>query len=427
MKNELTIVALLLVAAFADPRSCLARGYGGARGGGGYSGSHEGSYSGNHYSGSHEGGYSNGSYSGSHQGSYNGANYSGSHEGGYSNGSYSGSRQGSYNGANYNGSHEGSYSGGSYSGSRQGTYNGANYNGSHEATYSGTREGGAAYGAAGYHGGAGYAAVGYRGVDGVAVRRRGAAHRRWFCRRGRRGRHTKPGRCERGAFHPARQRRLCRRARRRGQQFVQPSGHVRRGLVRRAPSAWQGAGWSAASPWTAAAWPALGATFGWGAGVQPIAYNYGTSVVYQGNQVYADGQPIATADEYYQQAADLAQAAPAPADGDADWMPLGTFGLVRKEESDPAYVIQLAVDKSGAVAGNYCDMLTDQNLPVHGAVDQQTQKLAWTVGDKTKVVGEVGLYNLTQNEAPALIHIGKDKTQQWLLVRLKQPDAPPVE
>ncbi len=69
-------------------------------------------------------------------------------------------------------------------------------------------------------------------------------------------------------------------------------------------------------------------------------------------------------------------------------------------------------------------MVADHNLPVHGAVDPQTQKLAWTVGNSTRVVGEVGLYNLTsQNEAPALIHIGPDKTQQWLLVRLKAPEA----
>ena len=37
-------------------------------------------------------------------------------------------------------------------------------------------------------------------------------------------------------------------------------------------------------------------------------------------------------------------------------------------------------------------------------------------------MGETGLYNLTQDESPALIHIGKDKTQQWTLVRLKQPE-----
>ena len=34
-----------------------------------------------------------------------------------------------------------------------------------------------------------------------------------------------------------------------------------------------------------------------------------------------------------------------------------------------------------------------------------------------------GLYNLTKDEAPCLIHFGKDKTEQWLLVRMQKPDA----
>ncbi len=33
---------------------------------------------------------------------------------------------------------------------------------------------------------------------------------------------------------------------------------------------------------------------------------------------------------------------------------------------------------------------------------------------------------MTQDQAPALIHTGKDKTQQWLLVRLKQPPDQPA-
>ena len=65
--------------------------------------------------------------------------------------------------------------------------------------------------------------------------------------------------------------------------------------------------------------------------------------------------------------------------------------------------------------------MTDTVKPVQGAVDKQTQRVAWTVGDNKTTVGEAGLYNLTQDEAPAVIHIGSDKVQQWLLVRLAQP------
>jgi hypothetical protein len=87
--------------------------------------------------------------------------------------------------------------------------------------------------------------------------------------------------------------------------------------------------------------------------------------------------------------------------------------------------MQLAVNKSGAVAGNYVDLVTDSIKPVQGAVDKQSQRVAWTVGDNKSTVGEVGLYNLTQDQAPAILHMGPDKDQTWLLVRLKQSPASP--
>ncbi len=36
---------------------------------------------------------------------------------------------------------------------------------------------------------------------------------------------------------------------------------------------------------------------------------------------------------------------------------------------------------------------------------------------------ETGAYNLTKDEAPCLIHLGSERTERWLLVRLKQPDS----
>jgi hypothetical protein len=47
-------------------------------------------------------------------------------------------------------------------------------------------------------------------------------------------------------------------------------------------------------------------------------------------------------------------------------------------------------------------------------------KIAAVGDDKTNVV-ETGLYNLTKDEAPCLIHFGNERTEQWLLVRLQQP------
>ncbi len=203
--------------------------------------------------------------------------------------------------------------------------------------------------------------------------------------------------------------------------FSAPGGLYGQGWHAANPGAWAPAGWTAGRAWSAATWPAVGASLGWGS-VQPIAYNYGTNITYQDNQVYYGDQPVATAGDYYQQAATVAASAPAPAAQSDDWLPLGVFALVQKEQSDPNYVMQLAVNKSGALGGNYTDLVSGTTRPIQGAVDKKTQRVAWTIGNNKTTVGETGLYNLTQDEAPALIHIGKDKTQQWLLVRLKQPE-----
>ena len=64
--------------------------------------------------------------------------------------------------------------------------------------------------------------------------------------------------------------------------------------------------------------------------------------------------------------------------------------------------------------GNYTDEVTDSTLPVHGAVDPKTKRAAWTIGDNRYSVMEAGLQNLTQSEAPALLH-KNGTTQRWLL------------
>jgi uncharacterized protein (TIGR03000 family) len=190
------------------------------------------------------------------------------------------------------------------------------------------------------------------------------------------------------------------------------------------PAAWRPLGWNAATAWRWATWPALTGWFGWTA--PPVYYDYGTTIVYQGDQVYVNGQPGPTAAAYYQQADELAQSAPAappPAQKEAEWQPLGVFALVQGEQSDTSAVFQLAVNKAGIIGGNYYDVLTENTLPVRGAVDQKTQRACWTIGDQKTTVYDTGIFNLTKEESPLLIHFGKDRTQQWLLVRLQEKDA----
>jgi hypothetical protein len=187
------------------------------------------------------------------------------------------------------------------------------------------------------------------------------------------------------------------------------------------PGAWYVARWPVGAIWLPATWYSLGAWMSYYP-TQPIYYDYGSNVTYQDNSVYVDGQDVGTQDQYYQQAADLASTgtqAQAPTDG--DWLPLGVFALTKPDQTNSDLVLQLAVNKQGVLRGNYTDTGMNETSVVHGSVDKKTQRVAFTIGDNTADVFETGLYNLTKDEAPLLIHFGQDRTEQWLLVRLKKP------
>ena len=70
------------------------------------------------------------------------------------------------------------------------------------------------------------------------------------------------------------------------------------------PGAWFAAGWEAGAAWNAAPWLALAPLVA--VPEQPIYYDYGNTIVYQNDSVYQDGQDIATAAQYAQQATTLA-------------------------------------------------------------------------------------------------------------------------
>lgn len=201
--------------------------------------------------------------------------------------------------------------------------------------------------------------------------------------------------------------------------FYYHYGLFRPGWYARYPYAWRPGSWYAAGLWTGLAWGGLVGWFGWPDVVQPVYYDYGNTIVYQGDTVYINNQPGPSAEEYYQQAQTLAESRPDADKKTDEYDPLGIFALVQGEQSDASEVFQLAVNKAGIMRGNYQNILTQTVLPVRGAVNEKTQRAAWTVGDNKEVVYDSGIYNLTKDEAPILIHFGKDRTQQWLLVRLK--------
>lgn len=155
----------------------------------------------------------------------------------------------------------------------------------------------------------------------------------------------------------------------------------------------------------------------------PITYDYGVNVVSQNGNVLVNGQNVGTNEQYSQQAADLAASGASAATGDSDqWLPLGVFGMVKDETQHAHLIVQLAVNQQGILRGNYTDELTDHTLPIQGAVDKSTQRAAWTVGTNKSTFMEAGLNDLTQAEAPALIH-RNGQSDHWILVRLAQPPA----
>ena len=183
------------------------------------------------------------------------------------------------------------------------------------------------------------------------------------------------------------------------------------------------------SPYRWATWVALGGWYGLSGDGQYYDYGSGGNCYYEDDMVYYEGEPVATAEEYADQAIGFAEAGSGTIDqavesnNDIEWMPLGVFALVHEDKGDPTFFMQLQIAKDGTISGTYLNSAKDTSQTIQGSVDKESQRAAWTVGDNPNTVIETGLYNLTKDEAPALIHFGTEKTQQWLLVRMEDPDA----
>ncbi|MBY0545888.1 MAG: hypothetical protein K2W95_01220 [Candidatus Obscuribacterales bacterium] len=191
----------------------------------------------------------------------------------------------------------------------------------------------------------------------------------------------------------------------------------------RYPGSWYRPWWRDRDPywaWGWGLWSDYAGWWDWDDDTEPTEYDYGDNITYQNNQVYYGSQPAATAEQYYTQAQTLATNAISKSTND-DWKPLGVFSLVQGSQTNSTALFQLAVNKDGAIAGNYYNMLTNDVKPVHGAIDRKSMRVAWTVQGAPGVVYDSGFANLMQPQSPILVHFSKAKTQQFSLVRMQQP------
>lgn len=206
------------------------------------------------------------------------------------------------------------------------------------------------------------------------------------------------------------------------------------------PHAWRPVGFLSPRIW----WhrPIWGSLWGWyggfllGEAANTYQYNYGDNIVYDGDTVYVNSVPYVSTEQYYNDGMALADEgaetddsslAYDPSanseDSSEQWMPLGSFAILRDPEQETSdFVLQIASNKKGVIRGNIYNQKTDKVQPIEGAVDQKTQRVAFRiVGDRTHLL-ECGLWNLTQDSLPILIHTGKDKVQTYTLVRLNDPE-----
>jgi len=214
--------------------------------------------------------------------------------------------------------------------------------------------------------------------------------------------------------------------------------------------------WHPVHPFAPTVWwqpaPAWGYTWRWFcagffAGVvvdrmlTPRPFYYGTNVYFVGDMVYVDGVPYVHANVFYAQAVELAaRGAPqapihiavtveVPGTEAAvieqyreEWMPMGTFAVLEDPEAtETSIVIQLATNRLGQIAGNVFNMETDEVLPLYGAIDPETQRVAMRVEGRDEIV-EGGLWNLTQDTLTVLLHVDEHTTEERTFVRLSDPD-----
>ncbi|MDR3616057.1 MAG: hypothetical protein P4L53_21040 [Candidatus Obscuribacterales bacterium] len=233
------------------------------------------------------------------------------------------------------------------------------------------------------------------------------------------------------------------------------------------PGGWNNSSWAEAACWTSIGLTSLTSFLGLGLMAESMSNNKKsnanntspasvTNITYQGDNVYINGQPSTTQQQYYTQAQQLAnqakiQANQAQAQANAatqfsqsglpygvtggalltapqagstvaeKYEPLGVFSLNEPGDSHSNMLLQLAISQNGIVRGNYINQLTGEKSQVYGALDKKTQRISWTIGENTGTVFDSSLSDLTRQKTKVLVHYGPDDTRDMNLVRQKAP------
>ncbi len=184
--------------------------------------------------------------------------------------------------------------------------------------------------------------------------------------------------------------------------------------------------WHVTAPYRWANWSSVTSWCGYGGSyAEPVTYDY------TDEGVYANGKQVVVDDEYSKQARELAaagaqllqQKVDAQEADKLEWLPLGVFALCKTQDGDPTMFLQLAISREGIVAGSFANTTNNENLSVQGGADRESTRLAITIGDQDDVVVETALYNVTEKQSSALVHYQDGTRENWLLVKMPDPQG----
>ena len=117
------------------------------------------------------------------------------------------------------------------------------------------------------------------------------------------------------------------------------------------------------------------------------------------------------------EAAALAKSGAIDPPKDTKLLPLGVYSIAPQGHIEASAMLQLAITKDGILRGSYYDLLSNEDHQVQGAVDKKTQRVAWTIGPKGKVLFETSLANLTQDKGPLSVHYEDGESRPWTIAR----------
>ena len=103
---------------------------------------------------------------------------------------------------------------------------------------------------------------------------------------------------------------------------------------------------------------------------------------------------------------------------------MGVFALVPRGQVAATLLVALALDKTGTVRGSFLDLPTGTSGPLSGALDKDTQIVAWRTATNGTTVMQTGLNSLTKDQATVLAHSDDGWTRIMSSLRLRQPPAP---